>query len=343
MRFGTRALGTLGIAILVLTCVALGTKQASRGDDGSKSTPPSFYVAFPSAHEIGVVDPSTGEIEGVIPFTGGPSQMIVDPARPIVYVVLDGQQIVAFQTKYQIPLGSVMLPASCGSYAINGSGSKIYASSCSGNQTVYIANTKTFTITGSIQMPANVAGLAISNIRHRLYATLPSLHSVAIVNVDNDQIERIKYLGQCRLNACSPDGAVVSPDERYLISLDGQQCETVVYDLESNRVVGRTPDNVLRNCRLIGVDEIANELWFAGGFIIGKYGSVSMDPPFSRSAEFSFPEIMSSVAFSPQGVGFGVGTRPVPRFRSRYILDAFPTLSHTISLWSVAAGIVYVR
>jgi hypothetical protein len=343
-KHGTQDVRALGLTMLMTTCLVLANAQAGSAADGSNSTPPSFYVSFFEANDVGFVDPSTGEIGAVIPFAGSPTEMIADPARPIVYVVLGNQQIVAFQTKYQLPIGSVMLPAPCGSYAINGSGSKIYASSC-GNQTVYVANTKTFTITGSIQLPSNGSGLAISNRRNRLYAALPSLHSVAIINVDNDKIERTKYLGQCRLNACSPDDVVVSPDGTYLISLDRHQCETVEYDLESDRVVGRTPDSLGHYCRLIGVESFTNELWLEagiGGVVLGRYASVSMDPPFSRSPEFWSHQQIISVAFSPTGVGFGVGTRPVPGFRSPNILVAFPTLTNSVSLWSVAFSIVYI-
>jgi hypothetical protein len=325
--------------------LALASASTGRTDtvkaEGSTPTP-SFYVSLADVNEIGVVDPSTGEIEAVLPFKsglGGPIEMIVDPARPIVYVVLGNQHIVAFQTKYQIPLGSVSLPAQCFSYAINSSGSKIYVSAC-GGQTVYVADTKTFTLTSSIQMPSNVSGIAISTRRHRLYATLPTIHSVATIDTDNNQIERVKYLGQCRLNACSGGEAVVSPDDRYLILLDQKQCETIDYDLETARILGRNPDQVSEQCGIIGMDAFANELWLSGGE--GKFAGISMAPPFNQIATFQYRAQIESVSFSPSGQGFAVGDGPEPYFRSNNFLFPFPSFSRKVTLWSTPASILYV-
>jgi hypothetical protein len=337
MKYGATAVRTLALTMVITTCFVLATAQTGRSDDGSNSTPPSFYVAFPSANQIGVVDPSTGEIEAVIPFRGGPTHMIVDPVRPIVYVVLGDQQIVALQTKYQVPLGSVSLPVACHSYAINASGSKLYASAC-GNQTIYIANTKTFSVTGNIQLPSNVGGIAISNRRHRLYAALPTLHSDAIINLDNGQIEKVKYLGQCRPNVCSPNEAAVSPDDRYLISVDQFQCETIAYDLQTGHVVGRTP-YAGHQCFIAGVDTSANELWLVHE---DRNFGISMDPPFGTLAEFNSRIDLSSAAFSPSGQGFGVGSAPGPYFRSHDFLVAYPTLLQTTTLWSAPFSVIYV-
>lgn len=330
---------TLGIALTMGAVVALATASVGRADDESYANdyvpPPSFFISFPNANDVGVVDPLTGEIEAVIPFKSAPLQMIVNPVRPIMYIVLD-KQIVAYQLKDRLPFGSITLPAQCFSYAINPSGSKIYASSC-GSPTVYIANTKTFTITGSIQLPSYVSGIAISNRRHRLYAAMPALHSTATINVDDDQIEQIKYLGQCSRGVCSPGDVVVSPDDRYLISLDQRQCETIEVDLGTGRVVGRTPHQASLHCYIRGVDAFSNELWVEGGF---HDAAISMAPPFNQTMSFRYTTNFESVAFSPSGQGFAVGNGPDNR--NRNVLVSFPSLLQVTTLWSSPFKVIYV-
>src|SRR5476651_1760503 len=106
-----RLFQTVGAALMLAGFVALGTASDARAGGLAGGVghfpPPSFYISFPTASDVGVVDPSTGEIAAVIPVRGEPIEMVVNPTRPIVYIVLGDQQIVAYQTLDQVRLGSV--------------------------------------------------------------------------------------------------------------------------------------------------------------------------------------------------------------------------------------------
>ena len=132
---------------------------------------------------------------------------------------------------------------------------------------------------------------------------------------------------------------MVSPNERYLISLDGRQCETIEYDLDTGHVVGRTPDLGV-NCGIIGVDAFANELWLEGTHRHANFEGVSMIPPFNGIEGFRYNARFGSVAFSPSGQGFAVGSGP--DFRNPNVLVAFPSLDLTTTLWAGPYKIVYV-
>jgi hypothetical protein len=195
-----------------------------------------------------------------------------------------------------------------------------------------------FSVTGSIQLPSNVGGIAISNYHHRLYAALPTLHSDAIINTDNDQIEKVKYLGQCGINVCSPNEAVVSPDDRYLIFIDQKQCDAIALDLQTGRVVGRV-GRLIPHCFISGVDTTANELWLRWRH---QNLAISMDPPFGTLADFQTRGYLASAAFNSSGQGFFVGLGYGPGVRNPNILVAYPTLLQTSPLWSGSSAIIYV-
>jgi hypothetical protein len=323
-------------AVVALTAIS-GSRAAANFGVFETLPPPAFYISFPTANDIGVADPSTGEIEGVISVFGSPTAILANPIRPLVYIVLNDQQIYAIQTFSQLFRGEVSFGTICSDYAINSAGSKIYAA-C--GQSIEIVDTKTFTVVGDIQLPSVVSGLAISNPRHQLFAGLPNIHSFATIDVDNDEIQRVKYVGECAISKCAPDDLNVSPDDRYLIDIERLHCQAKIYDVETLSIVSKSPVRGENHCASIGVDGYDNELWIDGGNALGNIVGLSLSPPFGQTGPFVESAMVRSAAFSPSGQGFAVGRRF--KFRDPFVLQPFPSFSRTVTLWSDPSEIVYV-
>jgi DNA-binding beta-propeller fold protein YncE len=283
---------------------------------------PAYYVSFPSLSggELAIVDPSTIEIRQLVPFRGidgnGIHDLLPSPDKPEIYAIVDsGASVDVFDTNTaridrQIPMRRAITKL-----AISPTGERLYAYG-SGADIFEIANG---VISSKITLPSDVAGVTVADGGRTIFASLPALDEIAVIDRDTHRVKRSVFLGSCKFfggqNPCRAGDLVASTDGRYVIA--GCWRNALVLDSITGQVLQEIPIGI-GQATVVSVDPYSNTVWLG---VIGGWESMTMAPPFTTA--FLYHTGGYAVAFQSAGVGAGLLDHDNNFFLDRFTPSGF--------------------
>jgi DNA-binding beta-propeller fold protein YncE len=253
---------------------------ASQNEAAASPGAPAVIITLPQTNQVALLDPSTGEIEGVYYVAGDPSQVVANPARGFAYIAVNnGSGIAVFDKLYHEVSKVVSVPAGFSTMQISRDGSIIYALSSAG--TLSVVSLPSGDIISTLSVGASPGGEALSPQLHRLFVSLPSTDQIEIIDTRTLGIVEHFYGGWCDRThgGCDPGELAMSPDGRYLFGAGSQNI--LAFDGASGKILDLFHLSYPGAENFLGVDAEQNALLY--GYRFGNFvnvGSILMDPPF---------------------------------------------------------------
>jgi hypothetical protein len=298
---------------LVFAAPAAGASHGAPRYDGQQMPPPSFWISLPQDNEVAILDAATHEIRRFATFPSVYGKMVVSTKQPLLFAAASGG-VDFFNTNDIRLVGSVAMPTSVSGMAVSDFGNKLFVAA--GNQIIVVSIPNRL-IAATIPLKAAASGVAVVGQGHKLIATMPDAHELAIVSASTYTVERYVPTGRCVHNGvndpCFPRDILPSPDGLYAVAVSGRNALEI--DAKHDAVIAN--DEIKGNifhAYALAVDPSNSTIWIkAGGSLRAYLSQINMLPPFNVVTSTTTRDIVDA-AFAPDGVGYATWRTDVISF-----------------------------
>lgn len=249
-----------------------------------------------SSNHITLIDFNSHKIVGVVPFTSRPYWILFHPGGRVCYITDETKRIIVIS-----PLQNNAVIASIGvgdalitDFAINSSGSRLYAALRSGLPQIAVIDTSSNQVTRFFPLPQNPqisgaqpGGIAVSRDGSTLLVTMGNTTGGELLILD---AESGNLLGRVPVGSM-PLGVGITPDGKMAVVANYASASVTVVDVPGRQVAGMVPAGTQPAKVVVRPDGRLAYITNSGS------GSISVIDPYSQT-----PITMIPVGQNPMGV-----------------------------------------